>query len=92
MDFDKELQELKDFATIHFPPRRPVGHVDGTLHPWELGPEIHNFRHRAEQFFLASGYLDELALEKMRLTTMMPDQILDGLNNAHLYEEMRRTL
>jgi len=81
VDFVEQLQELKIFAAEHF---------SNVHHPSELGPEIHNFRHRAELFFLASGYLDRNSIEEMGLAMWMPERILQVLENAKMYVDLQQ--
>jgi hypothetical protein len=92
MTFAQELQDLHIFASEHLPPSRPANDPRGPLHSCEFGPKIHEFRHRAELFLLASGYFDKDAYEKQEIGLAMPDTVFEHLGNALLSWESKQSL
>jgi len=92
MTFAKELQDLRIFASQHLPSARPANDPRGPLHCSEFGPPIHEFRHRAEVFLLASGYFDEAAYEQHQIGLAMPDTVFVHLEDALFCWESNQSL
>ena len=91
MNFAKELQDLRIFASQHFPPARSVDDPRGPLHSSEFGPSIHQFRHRAEVFLLTSGYCDKDACEYHEIGLAMPDAVFNHLEKALLFWKLQQS-
>ena len=89
MDFDNELRGLAAFMANHLTP--PAGHPTPAFERWELPPEVHIFRHRAEQMFAFSG-LDEGAIEGMELHKQLPADTYAQLEKVALYLSLTKKL
>jgi hypothetical protein len=91
MNFQQEYVWLQTFMSTHLQ-RSPDRVLSGEpFHVSELPPAIHTFRHRAEQFLLASG-LTEDDVEKLAFCSKAPSEIFSAVDKVYNKETLTQKL